>query len=48
MLLAQISRSRRDDGALGDDQFAPRLNRQPHVFLTDEIKRRLVCGGFGV
>ena len=42
MLLAEVAGGRRDDRALGDNQLPARLNRHPHVFLTDEIKRRLV------
>src|SRR5213594_2692026 len=42
MLLAEVTGGRRDDRALGDNQLPARLNRHAHVFLTDEIKRRLV------
>src|SRR5712691_11904175 len=42
MLLAEVAGGRRDDRALGDNQLPARLNRHPHVFLTDEIERRLV------
>ena len=42
MLLGEIARRRRDNRPLGDDQLAAGLNRQPHVFLTDERQHGLV------
>ena len=40
VLLAEIARRGRDDGALGHDKFATCLNRAPHVVLADKLERR--------
>ena len=45
--IAQLSRRRRHDGPFGDDKLSTRLQRQPYIFLTDEIERRLVGLGSG-
>ena len=44
MLLPQITRGGRDDGALGNDQFPAGADRQPHVLLADEFEGRLRGG----
>src|SRR5207245_136071 len=41
MLLAQVARRRRHDGALGNHQLPARLNCHPDVFFTDELERLL-------
>ena len=45
MLLAQVARRRRDDGAFGNHQLPARLNRHPDVFFTDELERLLAGRG---
>jgi hypothetical protein len=39
MLLAEVARGRCDDGALGENQLSPRLNRRADVVLADEVER---------
>ena len=42
MLLAEVTRRRREDGAFRDHELSTGANGLPNVFLTDEIKRLLV------
>ena len=44
MLLAEVARGGCDDGAFGENQLSPRLNRRPHIVLANEVERRITLG----
>ena len=44
MRFAKIACGRRDDRALGDDQFLSRLNRESHILFGDEVQRQRSIG----